>query len=185
MATPVEHELDCACGKKILVREGDAGARLQCSCGRALEVPSLHELRRRAGLPPPGLRIEKVVETLLLAGKLPEERHCVVCATATEGVLCCTTECERAHVTGGRPWWAYLLGFLTLGWLGAAAVYASAGGEQEWGTDRIFPLPLRVCASCQRRLNGTAELKAALCRVPVYRELLEKYPNARIEVSSP
>jgi hypothetical protein len=182
----MQYELDCECGNKLTVRETAAGAKELCPCGRTLVVPSLHELRRRAGLPAPGLPPEKVVETLLLAGKLPEETYCVLCATPTDRVICCTTECERAYVQCGRhAWWVYLLGFLTFGWLGAIAVHASSGEDREWGADRIFPLPLRVCADCQPRLNGTAALNAALCRVPVYRRLLEKYPEARVTLSAP
>jgi hypothetical protein len=181
----VHYELDCECGNKLSVRETAAGAQELCSCGRTLIVPSLHELRSRAGLPAPGLSPEKVVETLLLAGKLPEEDHCVLCGVATTASICCTTECERASVVSGRPsWWVYLLGFLTFGWLGVAVARATAGDDREWGRDRIFPLPLRVCANCRDQLTRAADLKAALSRVPVYRRLLEKYPNARVSLSS-
>jgi hypothetical protein len=181
----MQYELDCECGNKILVRETAAGAKEQCPCVRTLVVPSLHELRQSAGLPQPGLSPEKVVETLLLAGKLPEDDHCVLCGTATDGLICCTTECERAYVQSGeRPWWAYLLGFMTFGVLGAVAVRASAREDREWGKDCILPLPLRVCAACRPQLVGPAELKAALSRVPVYRTLLQKYPYAWVTVSS-
>src|SRR5262249_4052751 len=105
----MHYQLDCECGNKLTVRETAAGAKEQCPCGRTVVVPSLHELRRRAGLPGPGLSPEKVVETLLLAGKLPEETHCVLCGAATDRVICCTTECERAYIESGRPaWWVYL-----------------------------------------------------------------------------
>jgi hypothetical protein len=142
-------------------------------------------LRRQAGLPEPGLPPEKVVETLLLAGKLPEEAHCIGCGNATEEVLECTAECERAYVESSQPaWWAYLLGFLTFGWLGVGVVSASKGEGREWGKDRIFPLPLRVCAACRPQMSSPEELKAALRRVLVYRRLLEKYPDARVTLSS-
>jgi hypothetical protein len=188
---PVEYELDCECGKKVAVRETAAGAKELCSCGRTLVVPSLHELRRRAGLPAPGVSPEMVVEALLLAGRLPEEDRCVLCGVPTDGIITCTTECERAYVQSGhRPWWVYPLAFLTFGWVGTAAaaadtLRASAGEAREWGKDRIFPLPLRVCAACRPRVTKPAELKAALSRVPVYRRLLEKYPGARVTRSSP
>jgi hypothetical protein len=169
----------------MTVRETAAGVKEQCDCGRTVVVPSLHELRRRAGVPEAGLSPEQVVETLLLAGKLPEERHCVLCGIATDAAICCTTECERAHVQSGeRAWWVYLLGVLTCGWIGAVLIYASRGKDREWGRDRVFPLPLRVCADCRVQLAGMPALRAALSRVPVYRSLLEKYPNARITVSS-
>jgi hypothetical protein len=123
------------------------------------------------------------VETLLLAGKLPEEDHCVLCGVMTDTAICCRTECERAHVKSGQPsFWLYLLSFLTLGWLGAAVAKSAAGEDQEWGKDRSFSLPLRVCDTCRQELTNPAELKAALCRVPLYRRLLNKYPGARVSL---
>ena len=182
---PVEYELECECGNRITVRETAAGVKELCSCGRTVLVPSLHELRHRAGLPQPGLTPEKVVETLLLAGKLPEDHHCVLCGVVTDGVICCTTECERAYIQSGRPrWWVYLLSILTFGWPGAAVVYATSREDREWGKDRILPLPLRVCGDCRSHLTGRPALKAALSRVPVYQRLLDKYPDARITLSS-
>jgi hypothetical protein len=182
----MQYQLECECGEKVMVRESAAGATEVCRCGRTLVVPSLHELRRQAGLPEPRLSPEKVVEVLLLARKLPEERHCLLCGDATDASISCRTECARAYVRSGQPpWWVYLLGFLTFGWLGVLVASASAKEDREWGEDRIFSLPLRVCTTCQPRLTGPAELKAALGRVPVYRRLLEKYPNARVSVSGP
>lgn len=173
--------LNCECGEQISVSEGSAGSKLSCRCGRILLVPSLTELRRRAGAPEPRLPPEMIVETLLLAGKLPAESNCVLCGLATDGVVTCTTECERARVESGRPsWWAYLLGLLTFGWLGVGAVHALAGEAREWGQDRIFPLPVRICPACRPRLSGPAEAKGVLLRVPLYRDLLEKFPHARV-----
>lgn len=181
----MQYELQCECGEKLTVRETAAGAKEQCRCGRTLVVPSLHELRRSAGLPEPRLPPEQVVEALLLAGKLPREVHCILCGTATFGLLCCQTECERAHiVSGGPPGWVYALSFLTFGWLGVALARASAPEDREWGKDCIFTLPLRVCGECQHQLTEPDELKAALNRVPEYQRLLEKYPDALVSVSS-
>jgi hypothetical protein len=72
------------------------------------------------------------------------------------------------------------LAFLTLGWLGVVVAKSTQGEDKEWGKDRIFPLPLRVCLSCQQRLKSPAEVKAALCRVPLYERLLMKYPNSKV-----
>ena len=108
----------------------------------------------------------------------------MLCGARTDASICCTTECERACVQSGRPsWWVYLYGYLTLGWFGATVVGASAGEDKESGKDRIFPLPLRVCGACQKRLTSPTEVKAALNLVPLYRQLLNKYPDAK--VSSP
>jgi hypothetical protein len=179
-------QLDCECGEKLTVPETAAGVTEECQCGRKVVVPSRNELRRRAGISELGLSPEIVVQTLLLAGKLPEEDHCVMCGAATDTVICCRTECERAYVKDGRPaWWVYVLGFLTLGWLGAALAYGSRKEDREWGKDRIFPLPLRICDGCRRELTSSAKLKTALGRVPVYRSLLEKYPDAKVSLTSP
>jgi hypothetical protein len=156
----------------------------KCACGRTIVVPSLDELRRRAGLREHGLAPEQVVETLLLAGRLPEEDHCVLCGVPTQETICCITECERAYIKSGRhSWLTYLDGFLTLGSLGVTIVTALREKDREMGKDRTFPLPLRACSACGQRLIGPAELKAALCRVPVYRALLEKYPESRLTLS--
>jgi hypothetical protein len=148
-------------------------------------VPSLTELRRRAGVAEPGFPPETVVETLLLAGKLPAERNCVLCGVATEASVCCTVDCERAYVQSGRkPWWLYLLGFVTFGWFGVVVVGASTEDDREVGKDRVFPLPLRICSACRPRLTSPTEVKAALRRVPLYHELLEKYPGATVSLPS-
>jgi hypothetical protein len=44
----MEHELACTCGRRVTVSEGAAGASITCTCGSAIQVPSLDELRRAA-----------------------------------------------------------------------------------------------------------------------------------------
>src|SRR5688572_19395910 len=109
----MQYRLACECGDGIVVKETAAGRKEMCRCGRTLVVPSLRELRRRAGVEqdfPP----EQVVQARLLDGKLPEEVHCVLCGAATVAVVRCRTECERAYVQTSRPsWWMYLLAFFT------------------------------------------------------------------------
>lgn len=180
----MQYQLDCECGDQVSVGEGAAGSTRECRCGRTLVVPSLDELRRQAGLRPPELPIEKVVETLLLAGKLPEEHTCILCGALTDASICCTTECERAYVKSGQPpWYVYVLGYITFGWVGVA-IASTSGEDREWGTDRVFPLPLRVCAACRPRLTSPADLKDAMMRVRLYRRLLAKYPDARVSLAS-
>jgi hypothetical protein len=184
----MQYDLDCECGDFVTVNEAAAGTSALCRCGRTVVIPSLRELRRRAGLSQPGVTPEFAVETLLLASKLPEEHHCVLCGVATDATVCCRTVCERAHVKHGGPSrWGYLLGFFTFGWLGALAVLIARSKTpgQEWGKDRIFPLPLRVCSTCRAGLTGPETLKAALKRVPLYRALLERFPQASVSLHEP
>jgi hypothetical protein len=177
----MQFQVPCECGVTLTVGEGAAGARLRCDCGRTVVVPALDKLRREAGFPEQRIAPEMAVEALLLAGKLPEEDHCVLCGAATSESVTCHTECEFAFVDDGRPsWWHYLLAFLTFGWIGAAVVGATRRTEYEWGKDRIYDLPLRICASCRGKVTDAAAARDALCRVPLYRALLNNFPDANV-----
>ena len=185
----MQYRLDCECGDGVTAEERAAGTTALCRCGRRIVIPSLRELRRRAGMAEPAVSPELAVESLLLAGKLPEDEYCVLCGVVTDTCVFYRTECERARVDYPRPsQWAYVLAFLTFGWVGALAVAVTgsrAGDSREWGKDRIFALPLRVCGRCAAGLTDPAEVKATLCRVPLYRRLLEKYPQARVSLPDP
>jgi hypothetical protein len=67
----------CECGGHIVVSEAAAGAKLPCACGRTVSVPSLHELRVEAGLPPYNVSPELVIEAMLLSGEMPFDNRCV------------------------------------------------------------------------------------------------------------
>jgi hypothetical protein len=46
LINPVKYLLACPeCGSKLAVETGQAGQRLQCACGREIEVPSVRQLR--------------------------------------------------------------------------------------------------------------------------------------------
>jgi hypothetical protein len=124
-----------------------------------------------------------VIETLLLAGRLPREQNCILCGAATEHTLCCRTVCEIAYVHRRRWSWLALPLLLLGGWALAviAAIAGSAPDEvKQRGSDRVYPLPLRVCAVCVQKLSTEQAVKDALYRVPLYRELLDRYPRAYV-----
>ena len=178
----MHYNIPCACGESVTVAETAAGTMITCGCGRIVVVPSLRELLpggvRTA--PPP----ELALETLLAAGKLPEETHCLLCGAATDGVVCCKAECERALVLDGQPpIWARILAFVAFGWLGLLA--ASVGHRREgieWRKERVYTLPLRICDACRPESTSPEAIQRALGRVPLYRRLLEKYPDTRISM---
>jgi hypothetical protein len=173
----------CECGEDVPVTEGEAGSRTTCRCGRTLVVPSLRELRRQAGVPGDGLAPDVVIETLLLAGKLPEEEECVLCSKRTAGCVFCYVEFERAVVVDGRPpLWAVIGMVFLFGWIGALLARSARREPREWGKDRSFTLPLRLCKRCQPALTDRASLKRALRSVPLYRRLLDKYPDAWVSL---
>jgi len=182
----MHYRISCECGEAVTVSEGFAGTKVSCGCGRTIAVPTLRELRHRTGQKQPTLQPEAEVEALLLAGVLPEEDHCVLCGDLTESILRCRIECERAHTKDDRPWWVWLLAFFA----GGAIFGSIAMGEDkqnqttEYGKDRIFDLPLRACRTCQNKIREKEDLKKTLWEVPLYRELLRKYPKAEISALS-
>jgi hypothetical protein len=171
------------------VSEGVAGATVLCECGQPLIVPSLRELRRQAGVENVPPTPEMVVETLIAAGRLPEGDECVECGTATTATLCCVAECERAYLKHSAPpapirgLLGVVIGAIPLvGPIILLILEGMSGGPREWGKDRIFPLPLRICEGCQQGLTSEAKIKAALVRIPVYKDLLDKYPGATVRL---
>ncbi|HEY1859307.1 MAG TPA: hypothetical protein VGG61_03080 [Gemmataceae bacterium] len=175
----------CDCGGSVNVTEGDAGSWLTCPCGRTVVVPSFRELRRQAGAPVKELPPELVLESLLLAGKLPDEQECVLCSEVTSGCITYFVEFERARVVDGNaPWWARAAAILVFGWLGLLLSRMSRGPTVEIGKDRALRLPLRICEQCCSRLIDAGAIKRALRSVPLYRKLLDRYPRAMISPCS-
>ncbi len=184
----MHYRISCQCGKAVTVPETSAGTNIPCHCGRTIVVPSLRELRRQSGSRQEAVPPEMEIEALLLAGRLPEEHYCIVCGTNTDHFVNYRAECERAQVKNdGWPRWKWLLVFLTLGLLAVAGVvfsrqlFAEARGQTiERGKDRIFDLPLRICDQCRQHLTNEDDVKDAMWEVPVYRRLLEKYPDTKV-----
>jgi hypothetical protein len=147
-------------------------------------IPSLRHLQSQAGLPQPQPPPELVLEQHLLAGGLPAGTDCVSCGTDTPHVLEVTLECERARVTrpGELTWGKQIAMFLVSPLLAVLANILETRGEpREYGKDKVYVLPLRMCTACARDLAGRGEVKAWLAAVPVYRRLLEKYPGAKVK----
>lgn len=173
----MEIQLQCDCGETITVTEAKAESDVPCKCGREVRVPPFVELKRMAGMT---LDVpELLVERLLAAGKLPEETACIICGVQTNAVCRCWLECARALVrpAGASFSFTNLLVFLFTGFL-----FINRRPHQEFGHDRVFYLPLRVCPRCRGTFEEPRALKAALGRVPAYRDLLAKYPQARAQV---
>src|SRR5262245_13542895 len=92
----MEFHLRCECGEYVPVSEGAAGARVECPCGRTIVVPSLAELRKKAGLPTPRASAPLVIDHMLAHGELPTMTVCVHCHSPTDETAAVTAECEKA-----------------------------------------------------------------------------------------
>lgn len=177
----MQYELPCECGATVLVTEGSAGSRVACRCGRAVQVPSLKRLREMAGVPTHSP--EFVIERLLLANELPQETACALCGAETTGASYCMADCAvRAMVERPRRW--YELGNLAWFLVGAAPYDVRTEAAREHGRDLIFRLPLRVCGACMPRLSEKDTLLRAVRRTELYRQLLERFPEARVSLAA-
>jgi hypothetical protein len=180
-------DVHCACGIRHTVSEGAAGAQLTCSCGQTVAVPSLDRLRESVGLGPTRPNPEMVIESLLAAGHLPETHDCVWCGKTTHETIIISTECERAfkkRETGG--WFLTLILFAAFGIFALlkSAVYRGESCEEEYGRDRIYPLPVPLCLECQAPALHALQLKQLLASFDSYRRLLDKYPEAKVSLQS-
>ena len=177
----MDFRIDCQCGLCFTVTEASAGGTVDCPCGRAVSVPSLKELRLRAGLPPYNISPETVIEQLLATSQLPGSKTCVRCGADTSDIIHVVTECERSwtHREGGFSWMTLLvtaLFFPIALWLWVRKE------EKEYGKDKVYALPLPLCRACEPAVRGRKALKQCLMKIPDYSRLLEKFPDARLTV---
>jgi hypothetical protein len=180
----VDFKIDCQCGKQNIVSGGSAGATIVCACGRAISVPSLSTLRLQAGLPPFDPGPVMLIQHLLSTGQLPGIKSCVACGHETDHVVEVLTECETSYRTESddRSWG------MTLFWLFAfwpALLLMSRRREvTESGRDTFFRLPLPVCKDCRHKLRGRKLVKQALQKIPLYCQLLQKFPDANVALAA-
>jgi hypothetical protein len=122
---------------------------------------------------------------MLLAGTLPPDRNCVHCGVATENLLKIRVECERAWRRGSDSSLSGNVGLFLAACLGPIAwLFRGTDEVHEFGRDKIYDVPLPICPSCRAMVSTELAVWASLERVPEYRRLLEKFPEARLEVLS-
>jgi hypothetical protein len=187
----MKFRVDCVCGDHIMVSEGAAGATFDCACGRTIEIPSLSDLRTRAGLPTNALSPEFIIEHLLAAGQMSLPTACLECGAEPCPTVCVRTECERAILkrSGGISWPIVIFCLIfcqpfLVWYLWSLFVYPQAQEETEYGRDKVYSLPLPICSNCRDALRDTARIKALLGKVAEYRMLLEKFPNASVAIET-
>jgi hypothetical protein len=183
----MEYPLPCACGDNVTVTEAAAGTTVTCSCGRAIDVPSWRELNALSGNSAPSLNPALAIETLLGAGKVPFDPICARCGTETAEQVQVIAECERVQIKGGGVSWPTLILsalFLPIFIFLVVAIFVRKRVEVH-GQDKVYWLPLPACAQCRQHLKDAATLQRAFRNVKLYRQLLKKFPDARIRLTEP
>jgi hypothetical protein len=181
----VDFQIDCSCGQKVTVNEGAADGTANCACGQTIRVPSLKVLRVRVGLPAFHFPPEQMIEAILSSGEIPWGRSCVHCEAETDHVAHVLTECERSSTKeGGLSGTSLALGLLFSPFIYFLAAFFSRNSEERvLGKNKIYTLPLPICAKCRGDLKGQKAIKDCMQVIPAYRELLDKFPHAMVSVS--
>jgi hypothetical protein len=137
------HTIRCECGTDVSVSEGAAGTVVPCSCGRAIPVPSLAELKRQSGLS--AVSTALIVEDLLAKQELPTVMTCASCTGASDETVTVTAECEKA--------WSQKPSLIAILYFGAWALLPGLlRQEKEYGNNLFLHLRVRICRTCRQRL---------------------------------
>ena len=186
----MEFHVECVCGQRIEVTAGMAGSEARCDCGVLHQVPGLSELRRAAGQDPYVTNAVEKINKMLAQGELPPGPNCMVCHSPAPATFTCEVVCEQSWVVRrGRgqgpsnPLLAGLALMFTPFWLRLMLDRREADEPETRGRDVTVRVPLRLCGACRRSLGGlrrSRAIKRLLRQVPVYEELLEEYPWAKV-----
>lgn len=177
----MEFPVPCDCGKTVMVFEGRAGLDITCACGRTFKAPSLKELRVKAGLPPFHVSPEVMIPHMLVNGELPGTKKCAKCGVETVELVRVIAECERKFFRkgGGFNWPLF---FVTAIFSPLVFFRWEHRTVEELGRDKTLLLPLAICSRCRGWLRGRWRIKETLKTVPIYRELLDKFPKAKVTI---
>jgi len=176
----MHYAVQCDCGKTLQVPGAMAGGRVTCACGLEVLVPSLSKLKGQSG--DSAMSAEIRLDDMLRRGILPQETTCLMCRKPTDAVSYCWTTCERPQVENELGWFQIVARVLMFNLLGLASDIAHAEGDTVHGRDLRYRLPLRVCPECTGQLWDARMLKETLLDVPVYADLLDKYPHADVSL---
>jgi hypothetical protein len=177
----MDFNVACSCGQILTVNEAAAEGTRNCPCGRMVAIPSLREMRLKAGLPAFNISPEIMIEHLLLDGQLPGTKTCVVCGKETDHLIQILIECERrwTKTSSGFSWGTL---FLSMLFLPVLLFRWRAIEGQSYGRDKVYSLPLAACSECKSAIRNRKAILQALDKIPEYSRLIEKFPDATVTV---
>jgi hypothetical protein len=113
---------------------------------------------------------------------LPQQDRCVICREATSDKAYFWATCEQTFTKRdpSQSFWHLLVAWVFFGWLMLILLLLRAREDPVHGTNVRFRLPLRVCSDCRPDLRDVQALRDAVVAVPIYADLLEKYPDTEL-----
>ena len=186
----MSYSVRCQCNELHTVAASQAGAQLCCGCGRTLSVPPLSELRQQAREIAYAAATCDSIRFQSDSGELPPVGRCAACGLATQETFDFYVECERTKVKDLVPnhWYGIqllLVLFHPIFFVTRMFHHASLDKPLiETGRDTVVRTPLCMDATCSATLRraGQTRLQELLGSVPIYQQLLDEYPGAKIIV---
>jgi hypothetical protein len=178
------YELDCTCGRTIVVVASQAGTKLTCECGQEIAVPSLSKLRVSAGANPYEVSVSDTIRRMILEGELPAGPGCEVSGEPTDDILELYVLVTREFVKKKGKGWYLVLGLL-ISPLFYFAFFRQGGYGKlvpAAGSETAIPTPVRLASRYHSRYRKASQwrLRRLLRRVPIYDALLKDHPEGRI-----
>lgn len=173
--------IHCACGNGIQVEATQAGSTTACRCGALVHVPNLSTLRKQAGEQTLGRDLLAEIRRQIKSGEYPPKGLCPLTSDQPNCVVQVHVQCEKSWQKADRSLAEQIAYLLVFGWMGAF-LGRQSNPPETLGRDTEILLPLRIRSEAKQeflRLKP-AKLKALFVAYPLYRELLEKYPNATV-----
>jgi hypothetical protein len=122
------------------------------------------------------------IRRMIADGSLPWGETCMVSGSPTDEVLDVVVHCERVHAARESSKLMVLFALLSP----ILALLALREERREpLGRETSVSVPLRVSSPFHRKLarrGSRGELRRLLRSVPVYAELLDRYPDATVEI---
>ena len=182
------YSIQCECRRPLSVTASQAATRVPCACGRLIEVPALSRLRQNAGQGAYEAGTIDIIRRMISTGDLPTGQVCALSGDPTSDCYELFVQCESSWMKGpgSGHFAAVILLFLLMPfWFVWMAIGKSMLDEErrEVGHNRGVTIPLRICNRCHEKLRRTRsqwKLRRLLRTVPIYAQLLQEFPYARI-----
>ena len=194
MATnELQAKVPCVCGGSVTARAKDAGGSVKCTCGKLVSIPNLSKLRAMTGADPFVTNPAEAIRKLQLQGIEPAGDICVLCGSSAPILYACHAVCESSHLkripAADSPSIPRLLTLLFLPhlitWCMLCFRRSEPAETERRGHDISISFNLPACDPCATTVGNVtrpAVAKQLMVRVPVYKSLLEYYPNMTLSV---
>jgi hypothetical protein len=174
----------CAnCGRRVGVSAGRAGAEIVCPCGNTLHVPLLSDLRRQEGKSGYGDDPRSVIARLLTERDSLPGDACVGCQRPTKEKIVCIADLESSQASSYNPLRYLRSIMLFFNW----TLMKRANKDRAIrNNENAIRLPVTFCRQCRevnKDLHRGWALKKLLQCVPVYTQLLEECPQAKLTLA--